>query len=57
MDIPNSSKKDMEAFAADLMKRRGIRSWSSWHGRKLSKKDRGVNIFKQKNLDQAKIGS
>ncbi|OGP95333.1 MAG: hypothetical protein A2157_20040 [Deltaproteobacteria bacterium RBG_16_47_11] len=50
MDIRNSSKKDNEAFPADLQKRRSVQPRSSWHGRKLSKKGRGVKVFTQRNL-------
>jgi hypothetical protein len=44
--LKDRSRKDIEAFLADLGKRRGIQPRSSWHDRTLSKKDSGVNIFK-----------
>ena len=48
--LKERSGKDIEAFPADMEKRRGTQPRCSWHGGKLSKKERGVKIVKEKNL-------
>jgi hypothetical protein len=44
--LKDRSRKDIEASLVNLGKRQRIQPRSSWHGRTLSKKDRGVKMCK-----------
>jgi len=54
-DFANFCPKNLSPNNDMVQAPQGIQPRSSWHGRTLSKKDRGVKIFKQKNITPQKV--